>query len=142
MDGPGWLWPLTAGILVLVTWGLTLGARIINARGQSRTAQVLLGIGLMATVLAGLAMAAGPWTTGLDPTVNSYPAIVWCLVLWVLAHLITGFIMQAYGLARLVYGKATPSYDADLWNITLYWHFTAFSGVLTALVIGGFPYLT
>ena len=142
MDGPGWFWPMVGGILVLGTWGLTLGARIINGRGKSGMAQVLLGASLAATMLAGLAMAAGPWTTGLDPTVNSYPAIVWCLVLWVLAHLVAGFIMQAYGLARLVYRKATPSHDADLWNITLYWHFTAFSGVLTALVIGGFPYLT
>jgi cytochrome c oxidase subunit I len=142
MDGPGWFWPLMAAILVLLTWGLTLGARLVNAGGRSGTAQMMLGAALVATVLAGLALAAGPWTTGLDPTANSYPAIVWALVLWVLGHLIAGIIMQAYGLARLFHGKATPSYDADLWNITLYWHFTAFSGVLTALVIGGFPYLT
>ena len=105
---------------------------------------ILIGLGasLAATLVCGVALAAGPWTTGLDPTLNSYPAIVWALVLWVLGHLIAGFIMQAYGLARLTYGKATPTHDADLWNITLYWHFTAFSGVLTALVIGGFPYLT
>jgi cytochrome c oxidase subunit I len=142
VEGPGWFWPMVGGLLVLLTWGLTLGARMVNGAGQPGTAQLLLGASLVATVLAGLAMAAGPWTTGLDPTTNSYPAIVWALVLWVLGHLIAGFIMQAYGLARLAYGKATPTHDADLWNITLYWHFTAFSGVLTALVIGGFPYLT
>jgi cytochrome c oxidase subunit I len=142
VDGPGWFWPMVAGLLVMLTWGLTLGARIINGRGQSGTAQVLLGVALATTILAGLALAAGPWTSGLDPTTNSYPAIVWCLVFWVLGHLIAGFIMQAYGLARLVCRKATPTHDADLWNIALYWHFTAFSGVLTALVIGGFPYLT
>jgi cytochrome c oxidase subunit I+III len=142
INGPGWVWPLVAGLMVLLTWGLTLGARIINSGGQSGAAQVLLAAGLVVTVLAGLAMAAGPWSTGLDPTVNSYPAIVWALVLWVLAHLIAGLIMQAYALARLAYGKASPTHDADLWNIALYWHFTAFSGVLTALVIGGFPYLT
>jgi cytochrome c oxidase subunit I+III len=51
-------------------------------------------------------------------------------------------LMQGYGFARLFYGKTTPTHDADLWNITLYWHFAAFSGVLTAIVIGGFPYLT
>ncbi|MBJ3785013.1 cbb3-type cytochrome c oxidase subunit I [Devosia sediminis] len=142
VDGPGWFWPMVAGLLVLLTWGLTLGARIINGKGQSGMAQLLLGASLVATIASGFALAAGPWTTGLDPTTNSYPAIVWCLVLWVLGHLIAGFIMQAYGLARLVYRKATPTHDADLWNIALYWHFTAFSGVLTALVIGGFPYLT
>ena len=142
MDGPGWFWPMVAGLLVLLTWGLTLGARIVNGAGSSGKAKLMLAASLVATLASGLAVAAGPWTTGLDPTVNSYPAIVWALVLWVLGHLIAGFIMQAYGLARLAYGKATPTHDADLWNITLYWHFTAFSGVLTALVIGGFPYLT
>ena len=142
MDGPGWFWPMVAGLLVLLAWGLTLGARIVNGAGGSGKAKLMLWASLVATLASGVALAAGPWTTGLDPTLNSYPAIVWALVLWVLGHLIAGFIMQAYGLARLVYGKATPAYDADLWNITLYWHFTAFSGVLTALVIGGFPYLT
>jgi Heme/copper-type cytochrome/quinol oxidases, subunit 1 len=142
VEGPGWFWPMVAGLLVLLTWGLTLAARSINGAGNSGMARLMLGASLVVTICSGLALAAGPWTTGLDPTSHSYPAIVWCLVLWVLAHLATGLVMQAYGLARLAYGKATPTHDADLWNITLYWHFTAFSGVLTALVIGGFPYLT
>lgn len=59
-----------------------------------------------------------------------------------LAHLATGMLMQAYCLARSIYGLMTPTHDADIWNVTLYWHFMAFAGVLTAIVIGGFPYLT
>ena len=99
----------------------------------------LLALGLVAAAASGLALMAGPWTTGLDPTEHTYPAIVWALVVWIVLHLAAGMIMQAYCIARSRFRKLTPDHDADLWNVTLYWHFTGFCGVLTALVIGGFP---
>ena len=49
--------------------------------------------------------------------------------------------MQAYCLARSIARKLTPAHDADLWNVTLYWHFAGFGALLTAIVIGGFPLL-
>ncbi|PXA99093.1 cytochrome ubiquinol oxidase subunit I [Nostoc sp. 3335mG] len=142
IDGPGWFWPLVAGVLTLLVWGLTLAARQVNAGGNPAAARRLLVLALAGTLAAGIAFMAGPWTTGLDPTQHAYPAIVWALVIWVLAHLLTGMLMLGYCVARSAFGKMTPSYDADIWNVTLYWHFAAFSGVLTAAVIGGFPYLT
>ncbi|KRA97878.1 cytochrome B [Devosia sp. Root685] len=142
IDGPGWFWPAIAGVFILCAWGLTLGARLVNAAGRPGLARLFLALGWLAALAGGLGLMAGPWTTGLDPTAHAYPAIVWALVIWILAHLATGMLMQGYGFARLLYGKATPTHDADLWNIALYWHFAAFSGVLAAVVIGGFPYLT
>jgi len=139
IEGPGWQWPAIAALLTLLTWALTLGARLINARGRPGLAQVLLALGLVAAAASGLALMAGPWTTGLDPTEHTYPAIVWALVVWIVLHLAAGMIMQAYCIARSRFRKLTPDHDADLWNVTLYWHFTGFCGVLTALVIGGFP---
>jgi hypothetical protein len=47
--------------------------------------------------------------------------------------------MQVYCFARSRAERLTATHDADLWNVTLYWHFTTVSAVLTALVIGGFP---
>jgi cytochrome c oxidase subunit I len=141
IEGPGWQWPLVAGVLVLLTWGATLGGRLANAAGRVVLSRGLLVAGLVGAVLAGLALMAGPWTTGLDPTAHSYPAIVWGLVVWIVLHLGAGMIMQAYALARSIFGKLTPRHDADLWNVTLYWHFTGFCALLTALVIGGFPLL-
>ena len=92
--------------------------------------------------MSAAALVAGPVTTGLDPTTNSYPAIVWALVVWIVLHLATGMLMQSYCLARSIYGKMTPRHDADIRNVTLYWHFMGFSALLTSLVIGGFPLLT
>jgi cytochrome c oxidase subunit I len=141
IDGPGWFWPMVAAILSIATWFATLGARLANAAGRVTPARALLIAGVLGAVLTALALMAGPWTTGLDPTSHAYPAIVWGLVVWVVAHLFAGVIMQAYALARSIFGRLTPDHDADLWNITLYWHFVGFSALLTALVIGGFPLL-
>ena len=141
VTGPGWQWPFAAALLTLITWALTLGARLANGAGHVRLARILLAAGFAGGVLTALALMAGPWITGLDPTLHAYPAIVWALVVWIVAHLLAGMLMQAYCLARSLFGRLTPRYDADLWNVTLYWHFTGFCALLTAVVIGGFPLL-
>jgi cytochrome c oxidase subunit I+III len=141
VDGPGWVWPLTAAVLILASWGLTLAARLCNARGTVLLSRVLLVLGAIGAAAAGAALLAGPWSTGLDPTSHSYPAIVWALCIWSVAHLGVGIIMQLYCLARSCFGRMTPKHDADLWNVTLYWHFAGFCALLTAAVTGGFPLL-
>ncbi len=142
VTGPGWQWPAVAGALAIVAWAMTLGARLLNARGAIVPSRWALVAGFLAAGGAAAAMIAGPVTTGLDPTSHSYPAIVCALVVWIVAHLATGMLMQGYCLARSVFGRLTQRYDADLWNVTLYWHFAGFCALLTALVIGGFPLLT
>ncbi|HTN62231.1 MAG TPA: cbb3-type cytochrome c oxidase subunit I [Devosia sp.] len=142
ITGPGWIWPSVAVAIVLVAWALTLGSRFVNAGGSPIAARWML-LGAMLMALAGaLALLAGPWTSGLDPTANAYAAIVWALALWSALHLGAGSIMQAYCLARSLFGKLTPTHDADLWNVTLYWHFVGFCALLTSAVIGGFPLLS
>jgi cytochrome c oxidase subunit I len=139
MTGPGWLWPLIAGLVLIGSWGLTLGARIVNGRGSVWGMRALLALSAVSTLAGTAALLAGPWTTGLDPTQNSYPAIVWALVVWTAVHLAAGFVMQVYCIARSFAGLLTRRFDADIWNVTLYWHAMAFTVLVTCLVIGGFP---
>jgi cytochrome c oxidase subunit I len=141
VTGPGWEWPAVAAVLAIAAWGVTVGARLVNKAGKVFLARGLLVGAIVLSVLCAAALFAGPWSTGLDPTAHAYPSIVWALVVWVMLHLAVGVIMHLYCLARSIFGKLTPRYDADLWNITLYWHFTGFSALLTAVVIGGFPLL-
>ena len=128
--------------MTLTTWGLTLAARLLNARGRVGLARLFLLLAMVATLAASAALLAGPWTTGLNPTTHAYPAIVWALTLWILLHFGAGLIMQGYCLARSVFRRLTPTHDADLWNVTLYWHFTGVCALITTAVIGGFPLLT
>jgi cytochrome c oxidase subunit I+III len=118
-----------------------LGARLANAAARIVLSRWLITASIFGSVLTGLALFAGPWSSGLDPTAHAYPAIVWALVVWILLHLAAGMLMQFYCLARSLFGKLTPRHDADLWNVTLYWHFAGFCTLLTAIVIGGFPLL-
>lgn len=137
--GPGWAWPLCAASLLLASWGLTWGARKYNAAGQVSLARAALGLGIAAALAGAAALLAGPWFTGLEPTSHVYPAIVWALATWTALHIGAGVVMQAYCLAASFVGRLTPRYDADLWNVSLFWHFMAFTALVTTLVIGGFP---
>lgn len=139
---PGWLWPTLAGIGAATIWILTVGTRMLNSSNRVNAARFCLALSLVAILLTAASLAAGPWRAGLDPTKHAYPAIVWALVLWVIAHLAVGMIMNAYCLARSIAGKMTPSHDADIWNVSLYWHFVTASVLITAAVIGGVPLLT
>ena len=87
---PGWLWPTVAGICAAMIWALTVGTRVLNSSKRINAARICLALSLLAILLTAASLAAGPWRAGLDPTEHAYPAIVWALVLWVLAHLAAG----------------------------------------------------
>lgn len=137
--GPGLFWPLVAVLLLLGAWAQTVLARRWN--GNDHAAAFYTGL-LLASILAiggGAALLAGPWVTELDPSSHVYPATVWILVIWTTLQVLIGVIMQLYCIARRVAGRMTARYDIDIHNVALYWHFTAFTAVVTVAVIAGFP---
>ena len=139
--GGSWLWPVLGGSLLVAAWGGTLLGQRCNARDQGlRFHAVLLGAAALA-VAGGAALIAGPYQTGLDPTENVYGATVWLLVLWTVAHVAVGIIMQLYCVARRFAGHMTARHAIDIGNVALYWHFTLLTAVMTVLVIAGFPWL-
>ncbi|TIM37166.1 MAG: Ku protein, partial [Mesorhizobium sp.] len=137
--GPDAVWSLVAAILFAAAWGLMVAARTFNRRGATAAMRGLLVLSLLTTVGASAAGLAGPWSPGMEPTRHVYPAIVWILVLWVLAHGAVGTVMQAYCLARSLAGRLTPKHDMDLGNVVLYWHFLLVTAVITFTIIGLFP---
>ena len=139
LAGPGVFWPMVALALILASWALTILARETNARGRVGVARAALALGAVAAIGGGLAALAGPWFTGLEPTLHVYPAIVWVLVIWVAAHAALSAIMQLYVLARSIAGRMDPVHDADVRNITVYEHFFALSAVITFPLIAFFP---
>ena len=139
MDGPGTVWPMVAMGLTLLSWAMTVAARELNARGQVTAARGLLALGIAVTLASLFAGLAGPWLTGLAPKLHVYGAIVWTLAIWTATHAGVGVICQSYTLARSIAGRMTPEHDADIRNITVYFHFLALTAIVTYATIGLFP---
>lgn len=137
--GPDAVWSLAAASLFAAAWGLMVAARTVNRRSATAAMRGALVLSLLTTVAASAAGLAAPWFPGMDPTRHVYPAIVWILVIWVLAHAALGTVMQAYCLARSLAGRLTPKHDMDLGNVVLYWHFLLITAVITFAIIGLFP---
>lgn len=141
LEGPGRFWPLTALGLFALGWGAAVASRQANAGGRTSLSRGLVALAAAATGAAGLAALAGPASSGLDPTLHVYPAIVWVLAIWIAAHAAVGVIMQAYVLARSLAGRLTPVHDGDLRNVAVYMHFVASGAAVTLTVTALFPEL-
>ena len=115
-------------------WALTIAARELNRHSAVGLARAALALGACATAtgIAAVILSVLP----LDPTSHSYPALMWALMVWVTAHGGVGLVMQLYCLAGSLSGKLTPGYDADLWNVTLFWHFLALTALVACALLG------
>jgi cytochrome c oxidase subunit I+III len=139
LAGPGATWPMVALLLTAVGWAATVGARELHRRGAVAMARLLLGSGAVLSLGSVAAALAGPWLAGMDPAAHSYPAMVWTLAIWTVAHAAIGAIAQLYALARSLAGRATPKHDADVRNVTLYHHFLMFTAAVAWPTLGLFP---
>ncbi len=137
--GPGVFWPCVAAGLLVGAWALTMASKFLNRRDHRVAFYILLLLASVLALIGTAALLAGPWLTGLDPTSHVYPAIVWLLVGWTALHVIAGLCMQLYCIARRIAGRMTAQHDIDITNVTLYWHFTVITTVITVGVIAGFP---
>ncbi|EKE45006.1 Cytochrome c oxidase, subunit I [Oceaniovalibus guishaninsula JLT2003] len=132
-------WVAAAALAFGLSWAATLVARQSNRAGSRGRAMALLAAGFVLTVAGcGAALLS---VLALDPAAHVYPAILWALAVWLCAHGGVGAIMQGYCIAGLVAGKLTPDYDADLCNVTLYWHFLALTALTACAVLGIAPRL-
>jgi cytochrome c oxidase subunit I+III len=130
---------LGGAALLLSAWALTWLARRANGADRSLPIYAALGGAIACAAGGSVALLAGPWLAGLDPTTHSYPAIVWLLVLWTVLHALVGIIMLAFCIAARARGRLMARRDVDIHNVTLYWHFVALTVAITALVVAGFP---
>jgi cytochrome c oxidase subunit I+III len=137
--GPRVEWIVIGAGLLLAAWALTWLARRANGADRSTPVYLALGGAIACSAGGSAALLAGPWLAGLDPTVHSYPATVWLLVVWTALHALVGILMLAFCIAARARGRLTARRDLDIHNVTLYWHFVALTVAITALVVAGFP---
>jgi cytochrome c oxidase subunit I+III len=139
ISGPGVAWPMASLAMFAAGWLTMLLARWVNEKDWTVWTRALLIAASVLTAGGGIAALTGPWSFAMDPQAHVYPAIVWVLVLWLLAHAAVGLIMLFYCLARSLAGRLSAAYDMDLRNVVLYWHFLTVTAVTTLCVIGLFP---
>ncbi|WP_053997562.1 cytochrome c oxidase subunit I [Ahrensia marina] len=133
---------LVLGVLSFaVTWATLVGARALNRRGSTKTARNLLLVSALFTIAGTALFCLSVVNSGLEPTSHVYPAIIWAIMVWTVVHTAVGLIMLGYCIAGATFGKLTPEHDADLCNVTLYWHFIIITVVVASLVIGLLPRL-
>jgi cytochrome c oxidase subunit I+III len=140
--GPGVQWPLAALALISGGWLFTILARRWNRLDAAAWFYAATALGVLLAAAGSAALIAGPWVTGLDPERHVYGAMVWVLVIWSASHAVLGLIMHLYCAARRLAGRMTARHDQDIVNVTLFWHFVAFTISVTVAVIAGFPLVT
>ncbi|SFB11126.1 cytochrome c oxidase subunit I+III [Poseidonocella pacifica] len=136
---PDALYLLLGLALCLGAWALVNTACVWNRNGRREAARTLL---LIAPIVGLTGVAAMGWAclaSDLNPTRHAYDATCWVLILWLAGHIAAGALMLPYCAARSWAGHLTPFHDADLRNVTLYWHFMAVTALITYLLLGIFP---
>jgi cytochrome c oxidase subunit I+III len=139
VDGPGLIWPAISIGLLALAWGAARLALVWNRAGKILSARLGMSAGGLLSLGAGGALLWAPYTTGLEPSVHVYPAIVWTLCIWTALHAAVGSLMLFYCLARSLRGLLTPEHDIDIHNVALYWHFMGVTALVTVATIALFP---
>ncbi len=137
--GPGTMWPLASVGLGLLAWVAVIWARRWNRVGHTVGFYSMICMAGSAGIASAVALAWGPYTFGMDPTHHVYSASVGVLVLWTVIHLVVGVVMLIYCAVRRWAGRMNSVHDADIVNVTLFWHFLVLSVVMTGLIIALFP---
>jgi cytochrome c oxidase subunit I+III len=133
------LWPLASAAAFILS-----SAAIAVAGWMLRTA--LVWPMRLALLIACAALAAalsfeifGQWSSGLHPMASSYGALVYIMIVLEGQLAAAALIMGFYTVARSVAGKLTPVRRATYDNTVLFWHYTVGQGLVSLLVVHGFP---
>lgn len=130
---------LLSALALSLAWAMTLAARSLNRRGRAGATRAALVAAPLAALAGGSLLVLS--VLGLQPSSHVYPAVICALVIWTGVHVLVGVVMQGYCLAGTLFGKIDRDHDADLWNVSLYWHFHILTVLVTAAVIGLAPRL-
>lgn len=132
-------WPGIAAVAALAHWASMFAARRATDRSRPGLARLAMVVAAATALLSASALMLGPWSAGLDPKSHAYPATIWVLAGWSAAHLLLGMVAALYCLARSLAGRISAEFDGDLWNATLFAHFTVPTVLVTLAVMRLFP---
>ncbi|MDP9137307.1 MAG: cytochrome c oxidase subunit I [Pseudomonadota bacterium] len=139
---PVYGWPLTSAAAFSVSsLAMLFSSRMLARAGETGNWLARLGIAFATLTLAAALLLdfQGHWQSGLRPTASSYGALVYTVVALEGQLVVTAVIMGFYTLARSAAGKLTAVRRVTFDNAMLFWHYTVGQGLLSLLIVHGFP---
>jgi len=128
--------PAASGALLLAlgSWGLARADRLLAA-GRRSAFRLSLVLAVLVVLAALLYLGNVFADAGVDPRGNAVGAAIWAIAGYHLIHLGIVLLMGLYALARSLAGRLTREHDADMKNISLFWHYTSVQGAVAVAVL-------
>ena len=138
---PELLWPVASAAAFIassaaIAWS---GAMLTQARDWQLRLTLLFACVALAAAL--LLEFHGQWDSGLRPSASSYGALVYTLFTVEAQLAVAALIMSLYTVTRSLAGLLDPVRRATYDNTMLFWHYTVGQGLLSLLIVHGFPRL-
>ncbi|MFA7506081.1 MAG: cytochrome c oxidase subunit I [Burkholderiaceae bacterium] len=128
--------PLLAGLLAgALAWVLVIASRHLTGRDRPSPARIALLAGALLAVGCAVLLVVSLRTAGLDPSSSASAAMAATFVLWCSAHLAIGIVMLLFCLVASLRGRLDAKHDGDIRIVLLYWHFLAFTLLVSGLVL-------
>jgi cytochrome c oxidase subunit I+III len=138
---PATSWPIASGVLLLTSSGCILAVgRTLSDRAAHRLFALVAGA-LIALAAALALEAAGLWRAGLRPDAGAYGALAYMASFLQLQVVLPLAGMSAFVVARRLAGRLDAVRRVAYDNLVLLWHYAVGQGVLSLLLVHGFPRL-
>ena len=133
-------WPFASALAFIVSSAaIACAGSMLRRWGASRQLRLVLLFACAALAAALLLEFQGQWQSGLRPTASSYGALVYTVFTPEAQLAAAALIMGFYTVARSWTGLLTPVRRATYDNTMLFWHYTVGQGLLSLLIVHGFP---
>ncbi len=116
-------------------WASVAWSRRLLGRERPAPARLALLLGALLSIGCGALLVASLREAGIDPTANAGAAMAATFVLWCAIHLAIGFVMLLFCAVASLRGRLDAVHDGDIRIVQLYWHFLAFTLVVSVLVL-------
>jgi cytochrome c oxidase subunit I+III len=138
---PSVAWPaLSAVLLVLSSAVIAWLGRALPAASRGGAALVVLLVVALVALCAGLAVELlAHWQAGLRPDADAHGAMVYMAGVLQLQPVLALVVMTGFAIARRAAGMLHRRRRNVFDNLALLWHYTAAQGVLSLLLVHGFP---
>jgi cytochrome c oxidase subunit I+III len=132
-------WPLASAAAYILSSAAVAGAGRMLEQALVWPMRLALLVACAALAAALSIELGGHWNSGLYPGVSSYGALVYSVLVIEGQLAAAAVVMGLYTVARSLAGKLTQARRVTYESTMLFWHYTVGQGLISLLVLHGFP---